>query len=95
MSRGLGRTQRAILRYLTSKGPDDVTGIVLAVYPDSYEEEPELVLGPIVRRSLYRLRDAGLVRVAHGRRTRTGSISNVWAATGRGEVLVGEWDGRP
>ena len=91
MSRGLGRTQRKILRYLAETGSDTVPGLAIDAYPDADDLDLEMRM-PTVRRALYGLARAGLVTRQGERATRTGSYSVVWAATDAGRALVAEWD---
>jgi hypothetical protein len=91
VSRGLGRTQRKILRYLAQTGSDDVEGVAIDVYPNADDLDLEM-LKPTVRRALSGLARAGLATRQGERTTRTGSYKVVWAATDSGRALVAEWD---
>jgi hypothetical protein len=90
MSKGLGKTQRAILRYLATTGPADVPSIIAGVYGPS-TGEGLYALAPTVRRALYGLDLAGLAARKGRLRTRTGSRAIIWEATPAGADLAGTW----
>jgi len=89
MSKGFGRTQRAILRHLTSDPSwvyASTMGITMAITPGAQDEMEYHNRRPAVSRALWNLQRSGLVehRGYYQADAFSNGRSSAWAITGRG-----------